>query len=295
MNKETIHYEDIIILVSPKGIRHTRKVEEGIEFHSKDGAILGEDILQAGYGNEVRSKKGIYYLIQRPSLVDILYSLKRQTQIIYPKDIAYICLRLGVGNGRRIIEAGSGSGGLTVAMSYITGTHGHIYTYEAREEFYNLCKRNLEWASLGHNVTQYHRNIEEGFFEKDVDGVFLDLRNPWDYLTIASNALIPGGIIAFLLPTVNQVSTLLEHMEGNTFVDIEIEELFIRKWKAIPDRLRPFDRMVAHTSFLVFAKQHKNYSMWAKNKPQGTRERKQKLAQEERIRSNNTSQDKTID
>ncbi|MBQ4133608.1 MAG: tRNA (adenine-N1)-methyltransferase, partial [Desulfovibrionaceae bacterium] len=129
---------ELAILFNPAGKRYLRQIEAGQEMHTAHGSISMDQVLAAGYGSLVESSQGMPYKILRPTLKDLLKGVKRQTQIIYPKDIAYICMRLGVGNGTRIIEAGSGSGSLTLALSWFTGNNGHVYTYEAREEFYKL-------------------------------------------------------------------------------------------------------------------------------------------------------------
>lgn len=269
---------DIIVLVSPKHKRYIRKILPNVEIGTADGVFTQAMLCDAYYGTCIYAPTGKPYLLQKASLYDILYGLKRKTQIIYPKDIAYICLRLGIGKDVNIIEAGSGSGGLTTALSYLTSGSGHVYTYEAREEFYKLTQDNLRWANLGENVTQYHRDIQQGFEQSNANALFLDVREPWLYLEHVVNALMPSALCAFLLPTINQVATLVEAMETMPFSDVEIEELLVRKWKAIPDRMRPYDRMVAHTSFLVFARYQCGKDEWERAQSRGTREHKQYLA-----------------
>lgn len=283
MCSQNVMIDDIIVLVSPKNKRYVKKIIPHLEIHTADGIFRAEELCTARYGTIIYSTKGIPYLLQKASLYDILLSLKRKTQIIYPKDIAYICLRLGIGRDTTVIEAGSGSGGLTTAFSYLTSGKGHVYTYEMREEFYELTKKNLAWANVGENVTQYHRDIQDGFEQSNVDALFLDVREPWLYLEHVLTALRPSGLCAFLLPTTNQVSTLLTYMERFPFTEIEVEEVLIRKWKAIPDRLRPFDRMIAHTSFLLFARYQQGKEEWEQFQSRGTREYKQYLAKQARL------------
>ncbi|MDR2892051.1 MAG: tRNA (adenine-N1)-methyltransferase [Deltaproteobacteria bacterium] len=279
-------YGQLFILASPRGKRYLRRLEEGQDIHSGDGVISAESIRQAEYGSEVLTHQGVPYRLKRPGLYDLVRGVKRQTQIIYPKDISYICMRLGVGNGTRVIEAGSGSGSLTMALSWFSGERGQVYTYEAREEFYKLCRRNLEWAGVGQNVTQYNRDIAEGFEqsgESAADALFLDVRTPWEYLDQVVRAVKPGAPLAFLLPTVDQVGQLLRGLERGPFDDVEVEELLIRRWKPIADRLRPEDRMIAHTGFLVFAHVQERSEEFERLKPKGTRERKQEAARRERL------------
>lgn len=276
-------YGDLIILVTPKGKRIMRRLEEGNDIHGNDGVLPASDIAAAEYGRVVLTRQGCPYRLMRPSLYDLVRGVKRQTQVLYPKDIGYICMRLGIGNGTTVIEAGSGSGTLTMALSWFSGEAGHVYTYEAREEFYKLAGRNLAWAGLGANVTRYHRDIAEGFDQTDADALFLDVRTPWEYLDNCLAAVKPDARFAFFVPTVNQVSELLRAMETRDFADIEVEEVFVRRWKALGDRLRPEDRMIAHTGFLVFARRQERSPEFEARMPKGTRERKQEAAKRERL------------
>ncbi|MEG2173103.1 MAG: tRNA (adenine-N1)-methyltransferase [Desulfovibrionaceae bacterium] len=276
-------YGSLVCLLTPKGKRYLKRIEEGQDWHSTDGILSMADLAAAEYGSEVCTSTGMPLRLREPVLHDLIKGVKRQTQIIYPKDIAYICMRLGVGKGRTIIEAGSGSGGLTVALSWFSGPLGHVHTYEAREEFHKLARRNLEWAGLGSNVTLHHRDIAEGFTITGADALFLDVRTPWDYLPHVVKAVKPGASLGFLVPTVDQVSKLLLGLEKGPFDDVEVCEIFIRRWKPLADRLRPDDRMVAHTGFLLFARQQECSEDFESRKPLGTRERKQEAARLERM------------
>ncbi len=276
-------YGDLIILASPRGKRYLRRLEPKVDLHGTDGVLLAEDVANAEFGSEVLTQLGVPYRVKRPTLYDIVRGVKRQTQILYPKDIGYICMRLGIGNGARVIEAGSGSGSMTVALSWFSGEKGHVYTYEARPEFYELCRRNLAWAGVGENVTQYNRDIADGLEDHQADALFLDVRTPWEYLDNIRKALRPGAALAFLLPTVDQVSSLLKGLERGSFDDVEVEEVLVRRWKPVADRLRPEDRMVAHTGFLIFARLQERSEAYEKLKPLGTRERKQEAARLKRL------------
>jgi tRNA (adenine57-N1/adenine58-N1)-methyltransferase len=246
---------DLILLVSPKSKRYLRRLEAGQDFHTNDGVIQEDALLGAEYGDVLTTHLGRAYRLLRPSLYDLVKGVKRKTQIIYPKEIGYIVMRLGIGPGVRVIEAGSGSGSLTLALSWFCGEHGRVYTYEQRPEFAELCRRNLDWAGLGQNVEQHDRDIAQGFDQTGVDALFLDVRTPWDYLDQAAAALAPGAPIGFLLPTTNQVCDLLEALERKPFAGMEVMEILLRRHKAVYERFRPEDRMVAHTGYLVFARQ----------------------------------------
>ena len=287
-----LQYGDLVCIVSVRGKRKLHRVLERENWHTQHGVIDMTEIVKTEYGSEVKSSLGVPFRVERPQLHDLIMGIKRQTQIMYPKDMGIICMKLGVGNGRTILEAGSGSGGFTIALSWFSG-HGHVHSYEAREEFHTLAKRNVEWAGVGQNVTFHVRDIENGFGLNDpqilngkkADALFLDVRTPWDYLEHALEALVPGAPIAFLLPCIDQVSKLLLALEKLPFESTEVLEVLVRPWKAVPERLRPADRMCAHTCFLVFTKHQERSEDWDKNLTLGTRERKQQAAREKRLGS----------
>ncbi len=284
-------YGDLVCIVSVHGKRKMHRILEKEDWHTQYGVISMADLVQVEYGSEVKSSLNIPFRVERPQLYDLIMGIKRQTQIMYPKDMGLICLKLGVGNGRTILEAGSGSGGFTIALSWFSGENGRIHSFEAREEFHKLAQKNVNWAGVGQNVSFHLRDIKDGFGLNDehilngkkADGLFLDVRTPWDYLENALEALVPGAPIAFLLPCVDQVSTLLLALEKLPFEQTEVVEILVRPWKAVPDRLRPADRMCAHTCFLVFTKHQERSADWDLNLNLGTRERKQFAARQKRL------------
>jgi tRNA (adenine57-N1/adenine58-N1)-methyltransferase len=244
----------LILLISHKGKRYLRKIEAGGEVHTHDGKLLMDDIAEAGFGQYVKTHLDRAYLVLKPTLHDLIKGVKRQTQIMYPKEIGYLMMKLGIGPGSTVIESGTGSGGLTTALAWFVGDTGKVITYERRAEFFKLAGKNLERVGLAHRVEQVNQNIEDGFLHSGADALFLDVRTPWEYLPSVPGTVIPGAMCGFLLPTVNQVSELLRGLEDGPFADLEVLEILIRHWKPVPDRLRPDDRMVAHTGFLVFAR-----------------------------------------
>jgi len=132
---------------------------------------------------------------------------------------------------------------------------GRLYSYEVRADILRLAQENLEALGLADSVEFKLRDIAEGFDERDVDVLFLDVRRPWAYLAHVVEALKDSGFFGAILPTTNQVSDLVRNMEAQqTFGHIEVEEVLVRPYKAAPNRLRPADRMVAHTGYLVFGR-----------------------------------------
>lgn len=277
-----IAYGTIVVYVTPRGRKYIKRLEEGQAWHSNDGTLAAEAVHRQDFGNVIKSSLGVPILIEEGTLFDCLKGIKRQTQIIYPKDIAYICLKLGAGPGRKIIEAGCGSGGLTLALSWFCGPGGKVVSHDSREEFSRLARHNLDWAGLGENVELHHRDIESGFATENADALFLDVRTPWAYLEQVSSAIKAGASIGFLLPTVDQVGRLVLALENGPFSVPDISEILIRNWKPVADRLRPEDRMVAHTGFLVFCRKQQFSQEFLDAQPKGTRERKQNAARKSR-------------
>ncbi len=227
---------------------------DGGEFHTHRGVIKHDDLIGKPWGIQIFSHNGSPFFLLQPSLPDILKSTKRATQIMYPKEIGYILIQLGVKPGTRIIEAGTGSGSFTTALSYAIGDSGRIYSYEAKESNQKIAIRSLEKLGLTGNIEFKVRDIREGFDEIGVDAVFLDVANPYDYLKQVKMALKPGGFFASILPTMNQVTSLLTALRRNDFAFIDVCDISQRYYKTEPSRFRPTDRMIAHTGYLIFAR-----------------------------------------
>jgi len=245
---------DLALLV---GLRHKHFIFPllpGGTFHTHRGILQHDELIGLPWGSQVFSHQGSPFFLLQPSLADLLNDMKRATQIMYPKDIGYILTTMSVGPGQRVLEAGTGSGSMTVALAYAVGPQGQVFTYEKREEFQKLARKNLERLGLDPQVVFKLGDISTGFDETDVDALFLDVANPWDYITQARRALKPGGFFASLLPTFNQVALLLQALRREKFAFIEVCELLLRFYKPEPSRLRPSDRMVAHTGFLIFGR-----------------------------------------
>ncbi|MBI5877616.1 MAG: tRNA (adenine-N1)-methyltransferase [Chloroflexi bacterium] len=226
----------------------------GQSFHTHHGFIKHDQIVGTPYGGTVFTHNGHPYIVLQPSLFDLIMRVKRNTAIVYPKEIGYILLKINAVNGARIVEAGTGSGALSLALATSIAPEGRLYTYEERVEMQNLARKNLENAGVAGNVTMKLRNIVEGFDETGVDAVFLDVREPQDFLGQARAALKGGGFFGSIVPTTNQVSNLLTGLQAGGWMHIEVEEILMRSYKLVPERLRPEDRMIGHTGFLVFAR-----------------------------------------
>lgn len=246
---------EVVLLISPDRKRFVFQVQPGESLHTHLGMVRHDDILQTHYGHTVRSHTGHRFTVLQPTMEETLMSLRRATQIVYPKDIGYILLKLSILPGRRVIEAGTGSGVLTAALARYVSPGGRVYSYESRLDMLRVAKANIERLGLESLVEFRHASVADGFLETEVDALFLDLREPWHYLDQVSAALADGGFFGAVLPTTNQLIELVGGLVRRwDFVDVEIAELMLRQYKPVPERLRPMDRLTAHTGYLVFAR-----------------------------------------
>jgi tRNA (adenine57-N1/adenine58-N1)-methyltransferase len=222
------------------------QTHKGIHDHN---ALIGKP-----WGAIVESHLGERYVMLQPSLRDLLVHIKRRSQIIFPKDIGYILLRLAVVPGETMMELGTGSGALTTALAWIVGPNGRVISYDRRRDFQELARENLELLGLEDRVEFRLGDVSEGLGQEPVGAIFVDLPDPEQHILHIHSILRSGGIFGAILPTANQVSDLLDELERFPFEDIDVCEILLRFYKSIPARLRPTDRMVAHTGYLVFAR-----------------------------------------
>ena len=239
------------------GLRHKHFIltlQAGAKFETHRGVLQHDDLIGKLWGTQVFSHLGSPFFLLQPSLADLLIDLPRTTQILYPKDIGFILVTMGVGHGQKVMEAGTGSGSMTTALAYAVGPNGQVISYEVKPDVQNLARKNLTRFGLDSRVDFKLRDIQEGLDETDVDSFFLDVPNPYDYIAQVRAALKPGGFLCCLIPTFNQVEKTLYALRQNNFAFVEVCEILLRYYQAIPNRLRPTDRMVAHTGFLIFAR-----------------------------------------
>ena len=245
---------DLAELVSPSNKVHIVRLTPGGTLQTHRGVVRFDDLIGQPWGSQIVSHIGSPFFLLQPSLSDLLRDIRRNTQILYAKDIGFILISMGIGPGTQVLEAGTGSGALTTAFSWAVGPQGRVISYEVRPEMQRLASKNLERLGLLDRVTLKLKDIESGFDESGVDALFLDVPNPHDYIDQVLRSLKPGGYFGSILPTTNQVSQLLTMLISRRFAFIDVCEVMLRYYKPVPNRLRPTDRMVAHTGYLVFAR-----------------------------------------
>ena len=244
---------DLVFLWSPvKGDSFLIKLSPGATQGSHLGQMKHDDMMGMEYGDVISTNKKSPFFLLRPTVGEYTRRIKRQTQVIFPKDSGFIVQHLNFGPGATVVECGTGSGGLATVFAHFVGDGGRVVTYDRREEFSSLARSNAERWGVAHRIDFKVRDASVGFDERGADAVFLDVRNPWDYIWAAHDALAWGSRLGILVPTFNQIEQTLVALRKFNFADVQVLELLMRYFKTDPERIRPDDMMTAHTGFLIF-------------------------------------------
>jgi len=248
------HEGDVVLLVGVKHKNHLFRLKAGKVLQTHRGEIAHDDLIGKPWGSVIRSHIGRTFHLLEPTLAELILELPRRTQILYPKDIGFILLTIGAGPGKRVGEAGSGSGAMTLALSEAVGAGGHVYSYDSHPDSLDLAEKNLDRFGHPERVTFRQADIEDGLDVADLDAFFLDVPSPERAVPAVHGALKPGGGFGCIVPTANQATVLIAALEATGFAFIDICEVMLRYYRANSERFRPTDRMVAHTGYLVFAR-----------------------------------------
>ena len=244
--------EKVLILDSKKR-RYLATLSDGGQFHSNSGVLEHNDIVGNQEGTVLKSTKGAYYSILRPTLEDFVLEMPRGAQVIYPKDLAPICMIGDIGPGMRVFETGVGSGALSMTMLRYGAT---ITGYDIREDFANRATSNVR-SFLGEEALERYsveiRDSYEGIDGSDYDRVVLDLPEPWNVVPHAEKVLRTGGLLVAYTPSITQAVQVRKSM-GNAWIESRTIEVLHRSWHIEGMAVRPDHRMVAHTAFLTVSR-----------------------------------------
>ena len=230
------------------------KVEKGKSFHTHRGFVQLDELIGKPYGTRVLSNTGTEFVVLKPQLSDFIFKSQRKTQITYPKDVALIVMFSGIGPGSRVVEAGTGTGALTTALTHYVKPDGRIYSYDIREEFTQTAMKNLKRANLLDCVELKNKDITTGIDETEADAVVLDLATPWLVIPHAYSALAGSGTLVSFSPTIDQVVKTVEALEQNNFIDIETVECIMRRMQTERGKTRPETLMTGHTGYITSAR-----------------------------------------
>jgi tRNA (adenine57-N1/adenine58-N1)-methyltransferase catalytic subunit len=245
-----------ITLSDPKGRRHSIRLERGKIFHTTKGAISHDDLIDGPDGVVVKSGGGVQYLALRPLMTDFSVSMPRGAAVIYPKDTAQIVAMADIFPGATVVEAGAGSGALTCALLRAVGTQGRVISYERREDFAEVARRNVTTFFGGEHPAWELRVGDLAEAEVSaVDRIVLDMLAPWECVELSADALVPGGVFCAYVATTTQLSRTVETLRVHGgFTEPRAWESLVRDWHVEGLAVRPSHRMQGHTAFLVTAR-----------------------------------------
>jgi tRNA (adenine57-N1/adenine58-N1)-methyltransferase catalytic subunit len=246
---------DAVIFIDRKGRSYLKLLRRGQKLTIR-GDIPVDRLIGIEEGSRIRFSSGESFIVFRPSYAQLIPLLPRGAQVIYPKDTGAMLLWGDVVPGATVIEGGVGSGALTIALLRAVGPEGHVVSYEVREDFAAAARRNVAtFFGDAPNWTLRLRDLYQGFEERGVDRIFLDLAEPHQALTAVAAAMRPGGILVCYVPTVLQLKETVEALQQHeNFADVESFESIQRNWQVRGLSVRPVHRMVAHTGFVIVAR-----------------------------------------
>ncbi|MFM8825142.1 MAG: tRNA (adenine-N1)-methyltransferase [Candidatus Nanopelagicus sp.] len=257
MIDRNFQYGDRVQLTDAKGKLYSITLKKGAELHTHKGMLKHDELVGIPEGSIVTTNQELKFQAFRPLLADYLLSMPRGATIIYPKDTAMILGVADIKPGARVLEAGVGSGALSISILRAIGESGFLHSIELREDFAEIARDN---------VTNYFKaqpkswqitigQLEDQKFDAEFDRVVLDMLTPWECLTIAAKALVPGGVFMAYVATTTQLSRMAEAIkESANFTEPESLETMVRGWHHEGLAVRPQHRMIAHTGFLIFAR-----------------------------------------
>jgi tRNA (adenine57-N1/adenine58-N1)-methyltransferase len=241
-----------VLLIDAKDRRYLITLRPGASFHTHVGIVDHDDLVGAREGATVLGSTGRRFRVVRPTLSDAVLKMPRGAQVIYPKDLGAILIEADITPGVRVLEAGVGSGALSMAL---LRAGARVVGYELREDFAERARANVA-AMVGDGVPYRVelRDVYDGIEERGLDRILLDLPEPWRVLPHASLAMRSGGILCAYLPSINQTAQLRHALEGSAFGMATTLEVLHRTWHIEDRSVRPDHRMVGHTGFLTTAR-----------------------------------------
>jgi tRNA (adenine57-N1/adenine58-N1)-methyltransferase len=251
-----LNYGIVIFADKKKKRQHMIMLKPGGRFSTQNGYIEHDDVAKLPVGSLVKTTGGAEYTVYPPTYRDYVMNIKRQAQIIYPKDTAAILMWADVGPGMKLLEAGIGQGALSIAILRTIRDSGTLTSYEMRSDFAEMSKRFIA-EFLGYVPTNHAVEIRDIY--QGIDGIYdrvlLDLPEPWQTVKHLETGLVAAGIVISYIPTILQVKTMVDSLKGSGYFDnIEIFELILRPWKVDGLSVRPEMWIYNHSAFIVYAR-----------------------------------------
>ncbi|MDR0436442.1 MAG: tRNA (adenine-N1)-methyltransferase [Propionibacteriaceae bacterium] len=246
-----------VSIIDPKGNKHSLVLQLDKAFHTTKGGLEHNDIIGQPEGIVVVTTGGLEFMVFRPLMYQVMVGMPREAAVIYPKDAAQIVMWADIFPGAKVLEAGAGSGALSMALLRAIGPTGRLYSYERRAEFADVARRNV--ADFMGYVPDYWTltpgDLNEAILDTPVDRVVLDMLAPWDCVATVGEVLIPGGVLCCYVTTTTQLGRVMDTLRAHGgFTEPTAVEPSLRDWHAEGLAIRPAHSAAPHTGFLVFSR-----------------------------------------
>ena len=248
---------DACLLFDRKGRRYLIELIPGAQFHHHHGLLPHDEIIGTEEGTTLRSSLGRPLTLVRPRLADFALKMPRGAAVVYPKDTGAILVWADIKPGDMVVEAGTGSGALTMALARAVGADGKVISFEMRQDHADLAAKRIRgfFGEVPDQIELRVGSVEDGLAELRPDRIVLDLPEPWHSVPIAAEALAAGGIFCCYLPTVPQVQEVRKALDdAKVFLDAMTFEIMMREWAIDGRSVRPGHRMIGHTGFITVAR-----------------------------------------
>jgi tRNA (adenine57-N1/adenine58-N1)-methyltransferase len=248
---------DRVQLTDAKGKMHTITLVADREWHTHNGWLVHNEVIGKPEGSVVETTGGLKFLAFRPLYADYVLSMPRGATIVYPKDAAMIVGMADIAPGVRVLEAGVGSGALSIAMLKAVGPTGYLSSFERRDEFAEIATKNVTdyFGERPANWDLTVGSVQEAIHPHKFDRIILDMLAPWDCVDMAASVLEPGGVFMSYVATTTQLSQVAEAIKASAqFTEPESFESIVRGWHHEGLAVRPQHRMIGHTGFLIMSR-----------------------------------------
>jgi tRNA (adenine57-N1/adenine58-N1)-methyltransferase len=250
----TIEVGDLVLIYLDEKRQFLVQITPHLKMSTDHGDLDLSTIIGKPFGYIGTTHLGKEFYCLKPSTADVMFKVKRTTTVIYPKDLGYLLLETAVGPGSQVIEVGTGSGVLTLALAKFVAPNGIVYSYERRREFIDNAKKNIERAGYV-DLVQFHCSdvAHDDFLQKDVDAVFIDVPEPWEIIPQATAALKGGHYVVSWSPNVEQVKRTVTTLKEHAFIRIRVNEILERELLVRQQGIRPRERGITFTTYLIRA------------------------------------------
>ncbi len=245
--------DDTVVLIDQSYSKFIINVNNKTDKYKGIGVFDPSTLIGKKYGEQLQIGNKQFWILST-SLQDKLQCLKRRAQIILPRDAAHIIMNCSIESGYTVLEAGIGSGSLTIALANFVAPEGKVISYDVREDFIKHAIKNLKMAKIDNLVKTKIKDVTKGIDEKELDAVILDIPNPWDAVIHAWKALKTGGYLCSYSPLISQVEKTVKEIKKYNFIEVKTLENIQREMVVSEQGTRPSFQMLGHTGYLTFAR-----------------------------------------